>query len=107
MSNMPGKKVECTSCGKVMRSDNLKRHQKICGDSSSNVKSKNPRLYASDNSFINDCDAKQIKIGHGIKKSYVVKEDTTEYPNAKRRKTVSKTNDREINDDYDCSDLSE
>ena len=27
---MPGKKVECSSCSKIMRSDNLKRHTKIC-----------------------------------------------------------------------------
>ena len=28
--NMPGKMMSCVGCSKVMRSDNLKRHQKIC-----------------------------------------------------------------------------
>ena len=27
---MPGKKVDCNNCGKSMRSDNLKRHEKNC-----------------------------------------------------------------------------
>ena len=27
---MVGKKVACSSCSRVMRSDNLKRHAKIC-----------------------------------------------------------------------------
>ena len=27
---MPGKKVACSNCSKIMRSDNLKRHTKIC-----------------------------------------------------------------------------
>ena len=27
---MPGKTVECNNCGKSMRSDNLKRHEKTC-----------------------------------------------------------------------------
>ena len=27
---MPGKMMSCVGCSKVMRSDNLKRHQKIC-----------------------------------------------------------------------------
>ena len=27
---MPGKTVDCNNCGKCMRSDNLKRHEKNC-----------------------------------------------------------------------------
>lgn len=34
---MPGKVRECINCGKVMRSDNLKRHMKKCNDLSTTV----------------------------------------------------------------------
>lgn len=27
---MPGKKLTCSTCSKIMRSDNLKRHRKVC-----------------------------------------------------------------------------
>ena len=29
---MPGKNVVCPNCSKIMRSDNMKRHQKACQD---------------------------------------------------------------------------
>ena len=37
---MPGKKVQCTSCLKVMRSDNLKRHARLCSRISTTVSGK-------------------------------------------------------------------
>ena len=42
---MPGKMVECPSCTKLMRSDNLKRHKNCC---------------------------KMVRNGDGIQKSWIV-----------------------------------
>ena len=70
---MPGKQRECRGCQKVMRSDNLKKHEKICNgftkkdmtiDSSLRyIQPGQPVLYSEQQSYVNDI------IQNGIQRS--------------------------------------
>ena len=90
---------QCNNCGKYLSSPHsVWRHKKKSCKNSQRIAGASSSKPYDDRNIISP-KYQQSKIGHGIKKTCVVKDDTTDYPAAKVRKTVPKTNDHEINED--------